>query len=163
MNVYPKNQSVTFTGYLEALQEAVGSQNVTVADYCHETRRVQLDIGELDFDAFKEDLKGKLAAFDLLIWPERIYSTNTATATAANTPQALGSWHLDAVKAREVLARGQGSQAVTIAVIDSGFDTDHPGIEPRHHLHLPCGEKGSRRVRQSQHHPWHPRGRVGHF
>ena len=129
MNVYPKNQSVAFTGYLEALQEAVGAQNVTVADYCHETRRVQLDIGELDFDAFKEELKGELAAFDLLIWPERIYSTNAATATAANTPQALGSWHLDAVKAREVLARGQGSQAVTIAVIDSGFDTDHPGLD----------------------------------
>jgi subtilisin family serine protease len=128
MNVYPKNQSVTFTGYLEALQEAVGAQSVTVADYCHETRRVQLDIGELDFDAFKEELKGELAAFDLLIWPERIYSTNAATATAVNTPQALGSWHLDAVKAREVLARGQGSQAITIAVIDSGFDTDHPGL-----------------------------------
>lgn len=128
MNVYPKKQSVTFTGYLEALQEAVGAQNVTVADYCHETRRVQLDIGELDFDAFKEDLKGELAAFDLLIWPERIYNTNAATAAAANTPQALGSWHLDAVKAREVLTRGQGSQAVTIAVIDSGFDTDHPGL-----------------------------------
>ena len=128
MNVYPKNQSVAFTGYLEALQEAVGAQNVTVADYCHETRRVQLDIGELDFDAFKEELKGELAAFDLLIWPERIYSTNTATAMVANTPQALGSWHLDAVKAREVLARGQGSQAVTIAVIDSGFDTEHPGL-----------------------------------
>lgn len=128
MNVYPKNQSVTFTGYLEALQEAVGSQNVTVADYCHETRRVQLDIGELDFDAFKQELKGELAAFDLLIWPERIYSTNAATATAVNTPQALGSWHLDAVKARGVLARRQGSQAITIAVIDSGFDTDHPGL-----------------------------------
>lgn len=128
MNVYPKNQSITFTEYLEALQEAVGVQNVTVTDYCHETRRVQLDIGELDFDAFKEDLKGELAAFDLLIWPERIYSTNAATPAAANTPQALGSWHLDAVKAREVLARGQGSQAVTIAVIDSGFDTDHPGL-----------------------------------
>lgn len=128
MNVYPKNQSITFTKYLEALQEAVGAQNVTVADYCHETRRVQLDIGELDFDDFKEDLKGELAAFDLLIWPERIYSTNAATATAANNPQALGSWHLDAVKARQVLTRGQGSQAVTIAVIDSGFDTDHPGL-----------------------------------
>ena len=128
MNVYPKNQSVTFTAYLEALQGSMAPQNVTVADYCHETRRVQLDIGELDFDAFKDQLKGEMAVFDLLIWPERIYSTSAATATAANDLQALGSWHLDAVKAREVLKRGQGSQAVTIAVIDSGFDTDHPGL-----------------------------------
>ena len=128
VNIYPKNQDVDFPTYLRELQTSVGELEVVVTDYCHETRRVQLDIGELDYMDFKSHLQSELQQFDLLVWPEVIYSVG-ALSDAPEQSAALGNWHVAAVNATEVLANHRGRKEITVAIVDSGFATNHEGLD----------------------------------
>ena len=127
VNVYPKNQQVDFSTYLKALQQAVGNPDIEVTDYCHETRRVQLDIGDRDYNEFKSNLKSNLSEFQPLIWPEIIYSLGAVSANSTEL-NGIGNWHISAVNASDALRNYAGDKAVTVAIVDSGFETQHDGL-----------------------------------
>ena len=127
VNVYPKNQQVEFSTYLQALQEAVGDPDIEVTDYCHETRRVQLDIGDRDFGTFKSELRSKLSEFEPLIWPEVLYPVSLVTNSQSEL-EGIGNWHIEAVNAEGPLDKFTGKNAVTVAIVDSGFETQHDGL-----------------------------------
>ena len=127
VNVYPKIQEIEFSTYLQALQEAVGDSDIEVTDYCHETRRVQLDIGDRDFGTFKAELRSKLGVFEPLIWPEVLYPVSFVTESQSEL-EGIGNWHIEAVNAEGSLDKFTGKKAVTVAIVGSGFETQHDGL-----------------------------------
>ena len=127
INVYPKNRTANFTQFLSDLKAALPDSTIPVTDYCNETRRVQLDIGDREPRGFMADLKQTLIQYDLLVWPERILETSqTGARAAAWTGE---DWHLKAIHAREAWQQQTGEPHITVAIIDSGFDTDHPDLD----------------------------------
>lgn len=61
-----------------------------------------------------------------------------AVARAANFPNSFAdvpdlggtNWHLDMINAPEVWAKGYTGKGVTVAVLDDGFDLNHPDLKP---------------------------------
>ena len=131
VNTYPKNKEVAFADYLLALQSALTDSSIRVTDYCSETRRVQLDIGNLEYSAFASELKTRMQEYDLLTWPERILEVNMPLQNHApqNTGTTDETWHLEAIHAEQGWAMQQGDPAITLAIIDSGFDLAHPDLD----------------------------------
>lgn len=126
VNTYPKNQDISFTQYLTTLQAALSDSTIVVTDYCSETRRVQLDIGNMDYSSFVSGLKAQMSDYDLLIWPERIVTLSRSSSNI--TSNASAGWHLDAIHAYDGWAIQKGDPAIILAVIDSGFDLQHPDL-----------------------------------
>lgn len=126
-NVYPKNQDIQFSEFLSDLRSVLPDEAIQVTDYCNETRRVQLDIGDRDGRAFKTQLKKELSRYDLLVWPERIMSASQSTGEPLSSRGQ--DWHLEAIHARQAWQQQTGMPNVTVAIIDSGFDTEHPDLD----------------------------------
>lgn len=124
VNTYPKRRNVDFPEYLRALQSAISDFEVAVTDYCMETRRVQFDIGDGDYNAFAELLKLQMSDFDLLVWPERIFGISSSGVSSSSQD----GWHLEAINAEVGWQLQTGSPAITVAIVDSGFDLNHPDL-----------------------------------
>ena len=90
-----------------------------------ETRRVQFDIGEGDYNAFAELLKLQMSEYDLLVWPERIFEVSSGGVNASSRD----GWHLEAINAEEGWQLQTGSPSITLAIVDSGFDLNHPDLD----------------------------------
>ena len=125
VNTYPKRRNVDFPKYLRALQAAISDPEISVTDYCMETRRVQFDIGEGDYHAFAELLKLQMSEYDLLVWPERIFEISSGSVNASSRD----GWHLEAINAEGGWQLQTGSPSITVAVVDSGFDLNHPDLD----------------------------------
>lgn len=124
VNTYPKRRDIDFPQYLRALQAAISDPEVTVTDYCMDTRRVQFDIGDGDYNAFAELLKLQMSEYDLLVWPERIFEISSG---GVNVSSGDG-WHLEAINAEGGWQLQTGNPSITVAVVDSGFDLNHPDL-----------------------------------
>ena len=125
VNTYPKRRNVDFPQYLRVLQAAISDPEIAVTDYCMETRRVQFDIGDRDYNDFAELLKLQMSEYDLLVWPERIFEVSSGGVNASSRD----GWHLEAINAEEGWQLQTGNPSITVAVVDSGFDLNHPDLD----------------------------------
>ncbi|MGV4413224.1 S8 family peptidase [Chryseobacterium sp. T1] len=73
--------------------------------------------------SFKNDVKKRLQNYDLLVWDESIFKTGY---TISNNSE----WFLDAANLSNIEGRNQASN-VKIAILDNGFDLEHPAIKGR--------------------------------
>jgi hypothetical protein len=97
-------------------------------------RRLQLVVPKEEKRMIRTELKQKLSQYDFIIWDESLFENNYTP----NDPAILNrreSWYIDAIKAFGAWDKTQGNQDIIVAVIDDGFDLNHP--ELREHIYKP--------------------------
>ncbi len=83
---------------------------------------VQIQVPTPEREHFKKEVKAKLANLPLLVWDEYLFSTSsTIKNTAIN-------WQFAAIEIPNQARHSLGNDIV-IAVIDNGFDLEHPSLK----------------------------------
>jgi len=88
---------------------------------------LQVYVPEADRQNFKKSVKTKLSGMDLLVWDEVLFSRSNGN---ARTEAAENLWHLNNINVNPYDYQNLGS-GIIIAVIDNGFDLQHPSLVGR--------------------------------
>jgi len=99
-----------------------------------ETGRLQFEFPDSLRTVIKNDIKKKMTGYDLLIWDESIFSYSKTYNDPAfsNSSQ---SWYFAAVQAGEAWNITTGNKDVIVAVVDDGFDLNHPELRKANVIH----------------------------
>lgn len=92
------------------------------------TARIQIQIPKEQLQTIKGELSSKMSGYNLLIWHESLFKKNT-TFSDPGFSEIDKSWYFDEVQAKDAWDITQGDNDIIIAVLDSGFDLEHPELE----------------------------------
>ncbi|MBN1491135.1 MAG: S8 family serine peptidase [Phycisphaerae bacterium] len=98
------------------LCEGVGA---TVLDEVAELSMYRLRVAQREREAVRASLMGMAQIEGVL--DNRVYTRQTAP----NDPEYWQQWHLDAIRVAEAWAIATGSEAIPVAVLDTGIDRTH--------------------------------------
>jgi len=91
--------------------------------------RLQVKLPEAERLAFKTEVKSKLTNYKLLVWDEALFSTSNYTTNDPLLDNKEYRWYLDEIQISNVWSQSTGDESITIAVIDNGFDLNHPELK----------------------------------
>lgn len=88
---------------------------------------IQVQVPDDQRIAFKNEIKQKMSPFDLLVWDESLFSSNETNSNAGS------EWFIGASNLTEPIESVDASN-ITIAIIDNGFDINHPALVGRTYM-----------------------------
>ena len=127
VNVALKENQESFYTFIADLGENFLSEGTEIIYYDEETARIQLSFDASNHPDIKQELRTAMSDYELLIWDERIFSLSTTF----NDPLLEfeeWSWHLDELNMESVWPITTGDPNVVVAVVDDGFDLEHPEL-----------------------------------
>ena len=95
------------------------------------TARVQIQFPSDELMVVKNSIESKIPDYDLLIWHENIFQNNSIQLNDPGFSDRKKSWYFNEVQAKEAWEITQGEEEVVIAILDSGFDTNHPELKDK--------------------------------
>ena len=94
------------------------------------TARVQLKLPIAEVSSIKSQLESQMRQYDMLIWHESIFAVfNKAQDPGFSSKNQ--SWYFESIQAFEAWDITTGNEDVIIAVVDGGFDLNHPELQGR--------------------------------
>ena len=129
VNIALKRNQSNFYQFIDALGENFLNESRKIIYYSEETSRIQLEYDPSAEPYIKDSIRKAVPEYELLIWDESIFQ---AVVSGYNDPMLRNpeeSWHLDALGMQAAWAKTQGSEDITVAVIDDGFDLTHPELQ----------------------------------
>lgn len=92
--------------------------------------RLQLKIPENKRQYFKDNLNDQMPSFNFLLFDEEVFGLSCYP-TDPDFADIAKSWYFKAVNAPEAWNITKGDSAVIVAVVDNGFDLNHPEFKGR--------------------------------
>lgn len=89
--------------------------------------RIQVKMNHEKTLGFKNKIKDKLNNYDLLVWDEVLFQNNYAF-NDKGLNNKMYSWYFDAINIEKAWKSSRGKSDIVIAVIDNGFDLNHPEL-----------------------------------
>jgi subtilisin family serine protease len=126
INVAVKNQAVPLKTFLLDLLKKVDTADYKVVYADSTINRVQLEVNSDSIPNFKVKLRKKLNNYDLLVWDEVLFSSSY-NESKLNDP--TFSWYFNAINAQQAWSISTGDKDIVVAVIDNGFDINHPELK----------------------------------
>lgn len=110
------------------LKNAFPSDEYKIVYYDDQTHRIQFNYPENVADSIKNSIRKKLSAYKLLLWDESVFrSSKTSRDPFWASPNK--SWHLKAINTEKAWDISMGDTSVIVAIIDNGFDLNHPELK----------------------------------
>jgi len=125
INIALKNQQITLKTFLLDLLKKVDTSSYKVVYADTTINRVQLEIKSQDRKGFVAKIRRTLSNHDLLIWDEVLFG-GRFNDSKMNDPNC--AWYFTAINAQQAWKISTGNKDVIIAVIDNGFDINHPEL-----------------------------------
>lgn len=91
--------------------------------------RLQVKLPEKERMAFKSEVKSKMKDYKLLVWDETLFNVSNYATNDPLLDKKEYRWYLDEINISNVWSQTMGDKSVTIAVIDNGFDLNHPELK----------------------------------
>lgn len=128
VNIAVKNSTSSIAKFANELKELYPSNEYKIVYIDSVVNRLQVQLPDEDRVNFKIEVKSKLNEYKLLVWDETLFSSNK-TFNDPKLKDNNASWYLKAINIDKVWDITTGNKQVLIAVIDNGFDLDHPELK----------------------------------
>jgi subtilisin family serine protease len=89
--------------------------------------RLQIELPSEERMSFKNEVKNKLPDYQLLVWDESIF-TSFKKFSDPLIQKAEVNWYLQAINIEKIWDKTTGKPSIIVAVIDNGFDLNHPEL-----------------------------------
>lgn len=130
VNVALKGEHKDLSAFAKEFYQQYNPDSFRIIYKDPKTARLQIEVPNKGLENFMESLDAKMSNFQLLIWHERIFERNrTFNDPGFSSPKQ--SWYFEEVQAQGAWDITQGDQEIVIAVIDAGFDLNHPEIKQK--------------------------------
>jgi len=128
VNIALKKKSDNFRNFAVDLKQAFTDENYEIVYFDDQTRRLQFQFPENKRSEIKNEIKTKMNRYKLLIWDESIFEASRTF----NDPflnERDKNWPFTLTKTDKAWESTIGDTSVIVAVIDDGFDLNHPELK----------------------------------
>lgn len=128
VNIAIKNTTNSIAKFANDLKEKYPSDDYKIIYLDSVVNRLQVQLPEQDRVNFKAEVKAKLDQYKLLVWDETLFDY----VKNFNDPKLKDNninWYLKAINIDKAWEETTGNKDIVIAVIDNGFDLNHPELK----------------------------------
>lgn len=128
VNIAIKNTTNSIAKFANEFKKKYPSDDYKIVYIDSIVNRLQVELPESDRIIFKSEVKTKLSQYKLLVWDETLFDYTTTF----NDPKLKDNtinWYLKAININKAWNQTTGSKNIVIAVIDNGFDLNHPELK----------------------------------
>lgn len=123
-----KEDDNTMLDWAKAFKKAYPSSDYEIKYYNEDTYVLQIKVPSDQRVKVKKELNSKLSDFGFDVFEETVFQADfTSNDPALTDPKA--SWYLSPIGAKEAWDMTQGDEDVIVAVVDNGFDLNHPELQ----------------------------------
>ncbi len=128
LNILMENEDKSIMDLARDFKIKYPDNKYKVVYYDNVVKRMQIEVPNEERIRLKEEIPGAFAPeYELFVFDETLFEGSYTTNFSLFTNQDK-SWYLDVINARQAWAITQGSENITIAIVDNGFNLKHPGL-----------------------------------
>jgi len=128
VNIAIKNSSNSIAKFANELKEKYPSDEYKIIYVDSVVNRLQVQLPQDERINFKTDVKVKLNQYKLLVWDETLFDY-VKTFNDPKLRDIDANWYLKEININKAWEQTTGNKQIVIAVIDNGFDLNHPELE----------------------------------
>ncbi len=128
VNIAIKNTTNSIAKFASDLKEKYPSDDYKIVYIDSVINRLQVQLPEKDRVNFKLEVKEKLNQYKLLVWDETLFDY-VKTFNDPKLKDNNANWYLNAININKAWEQTTGNKQIVIAVIDNGFDLNHPELK----------------------------------
>lgn len=128
VNIAIKNTTNSIAKFASDLKEKYPSDDYKIVYIDSIVSRLQIELPEEERINFKTEVKTKLNQYKLLVWDETLFDHEKSF----NDPKlsdTKANWYLNSIHIDKAWQQTTGDKKIIIAVIDNGFDLNHPELK----------------------------------
>jgi subtilisin family serine protease len=129
VNVALKKRQEDFYTFINELGQSFLNEKREIIYYNEESARIQLQFDAESEPNFKQELRRAFPDYELLIWDESIFVSSFQGFNDPLLTQPESSWYLKLIKMDKAWQITTGNKDVIVAVVDDGFDLNHPEMK----------------------------------
>ena len=128
VNIAIKNTSNSIAKFASELKQSYPSDDYKIVYIDSVINRLQVELPEKDREIFKAEVKTKLNKYKLLVWDETMFD-NVKNFNDPKLNDSSANWYLKTINIARAWNQTTGNKNIIIAVIDNGFDLNHPELK----------------------------------
>jgi subtilisin family serine protease len=128
VNIAIKNTTNSIAKFASDLKQKYPSEDYKIIYIDSVINRLQVQLPEKDRVNFKLEVKQKLNQYKLLVWDENLFDY-VKTFNDPKLTDNNANWYLKAININKAWEQTTGNKQIVIAVIDNGFDLNHPELK----------------------------------
>lgn len=128
VNIAIKNSTNSIAKFANELKQKYPSEEYKIVYIDSVVNRLQVQLPEEDRINFKTEVKSKLSQYKLLVWDETLFD-HVKTFNDPKLKDNSANWYLKAININKAWEQTTGDKKIVIAVIDNGFDLNHPELK----------------------------------
>lgn len=128
VNIALKNPTYSIARFAGDFKEKYPSDDYQIIFIDSVINRIQVRLPEHSRIAFKNEVKTNLNNYNLLVWDETLFDY-VKVFTDPMLSNNKANWYLKAININAAWEKTTGDENIIIAVIDNGFDLDHPELQ----------------------------------
>ncbi len=128
VNIAIKNSSNSIAKFANELKEKYPSDEYKIIYVDSVVNRLQVQLPQDERINFKTDVKVKLNQYKLLVWDETLFDY-VKTFNDPKLRDIDANWYLKEININKAWEQTTGNKQIVIAVIDNGFDLNHPELK----------------------------------
>jgi subtilisin family serine protease len=131
LNVLLEDENKSIMDLARKFKQLYPSEEYEVIYYDDVVKRMQILVPPSERNRVKQEMPGKVSPeFKIFIFDEALFESNFSPNDPSFSDNEK-SWYLKAVKAPAAWDITKGSSSITVAVVDNGFNVDHPELKDK--------------------------------
>jgi subtilisin family serine protease len=128
LNILMENEDKSIMDFAKEFKVKYPNEKYKVVYYDDVVKRIQIEIPKEDRERLKEEIPAAFAPdYQLFIFDEALFEGSSKPIHSALSDEEK-SWYLNAINAPQAWEITQGSEKVTVAIVDNGFNLSHPEL-----------------------------------
>lgn len=128
VNIAVKNSDKSIAHFASDLKEKYPSKEYRIVYIDSVINRLQVQLPDKERMKFKSEIKIKLNKYKLLVWDETLFDY-VKTFNDPMLSNTKANWYMKAIDIEKAWGKTTGNINTVIAVIDNGFDLNHPELK----------------------------------
>lgn len=131
VNILMENEDKSILDLAKAFKDKYPDEKYKIVYYDDVVKRMQVEIPREEREKLKQEIPPAFAPeYDLFVFDEALFESQQLSNDPALTDRDK-SWYLNAINAPQAWNITRGSEKITIAIVDNGFNLVHPELSSK--------------------------------
>jgi subtilisin family serine protease len=131
LNILMENEDKSILDLARDIKTKYPDDKYKIIYYDDVVKRLQLEVPTEEREKLKQEIPSAFAPqYDLFVFDEAMFESTYTPSDPAFIDQSK-SWYLNAIKAPNAWDITRGSEKITIAIVDNGFNLKHPELSSK--------------------------------
>lgn len=131
LNILMENEDKSILDFARDFKTKYPNDKYKIIYYDNVVKRIQLEVPSEEREKLKQEIPPAFAPqYDLFVFDEAMFESSYTPTDPAFSDQNK-SWYLNTIKAQKAWDITRGSNKITVAIVDNGFNLNHPELNSK--------------------------------